>query len=313
MPQGVVGDLAWSPDGARLAFSLSAPTIPRELWLLDMPRRTPRRLLPADTGALDPAAFVPWQLSEFASFDGRTIPTWLAVPEGPAPAGGRKAVVWVHGGPEGQTRPIFRPDIQALTGQGYAVMLPNLRGSTGYGRSYAALDDGRARPDCIEDLRQARLWLGRQAAIDDGAVAVMGQSYGGFMVLATLVQHPELWRAAIKNYGFADFLTLLRDTGPWRRRHRAAEYGDPEADRDFLAALSPLGSAHRIRAPLLVTHGLRDPRVPPSESHALIAALRERDHPVETLIFPHAGHGYVGRHLRRTAFRAFVDFLARHL
>jgi dipeptidyl aminopeptidase/acylaminoacyl peptidase len=313
LPQGVVADLTWSPDGARLAFSLSAPTLPRELWLLDIASRRARCLLAADTGALDAGALVPWQLLDFPSFDGRPIPTWLAVPEGPAPDGGRKAVVWVHGGPEGQTRPNFRPDIQALLTQGYAVMLPNVRGSTGYGRSYAALDDVRRRPDCVEDLRQARLWLGQQAGIDDGAVAVMGQSYGGFMVLATLVQHPELWRAAINNYGFADFLTLLRDTGPWRRRHRAAEYGDPDADRAFLADFSPLAKADRIRAPLLVTHGLRDPRVPPTESHTLVEALRRRGQAVETLIFDHAGHGYIGRHLRRTAFHAFVDFLARHL
>jgi dipeptidyl aminopeptidase/acylaminoacyl peptidase len=313
LPQGVIADLAWSPDGDRLAFTLTAPTRPREIWLLEIATMTARPLLGAELGGLDPGDFVPWNLVAFPSFDGRRIPAWLAQPPDLPPSGRRKAVVWVHGGPENQTRPIFRPDMQALLAAGYAVLMPNVRGSTGYGRSYAALDDGRSRPDCVEDLRQARLWLGAQPGIDGDAVAVMGQSYGGFMVLATLVRHPELWKAAIENYGFADFLTLLRDTGAWRTAHRAAEYGDPERDRAFLAAFSPLAEAHRIRAPLLVTHGLRDPRVPPSETHALVERLGAHGRPVETVIFDHAGHGYIRKDHRRAAFRAYLEFLARHL
>jgi dipeptidyl aminopeptidase/acylaminoacyl peptidase len=312
LPQGVVGELAWSPDAKHLVFSLTAPTRPRELWLLDVASGAARCLHGA-VGSLDRCRLVDWRLAHFPTFDGRSLPAWLAVPDAPPPSAGRKAVVWVHGGPEGQTRPVFRADIQALLAADYAVMLPNVRGSTGYGRSFAALDDVARRPDSVEDLRQARLWLGAQLGIDAGSIAVMGQSYGGFMVLATLVEHPELWKAAIDNYGFADFLTLLRDTGPWRRRHRAAEYGDPERDVELLRALSPLARSHRIRAPLLVTHGLRDPRVPPSETAALVAALRSRGQPVETVLFDHAGHGYTRKDHRRTAYRAMLDFLARHL
>jgi dipeptidyl aminopeptidase/acylaminoacyl peptidase len=141
----------------------------------------------------------------------------------------------------------------------------------------------------------------------------MGQSYGGFMVLATLTRHPELWKAGIDNYGFADFRTLLRDTGPWRARHRAAEYGDPEHDAAVLEALSPLAQSHRIRAPLLATHGLRDPRVPPSETAALAAAMQAHGRPVETVIFGHAGHGYTRKDHRRTQIRATLEFLSRHL
>jgi len=314
LPRGVIADLAWSPDSRRLAFSLTAPTRPRSLWLFDRATATARDLLPeiaANAGAgLD---LVDWRLDEFSSFDDRRIPTFTAGPGGKPPPGGRKAVIWVHGGPESQTRPVFRPDIQALVAAGHAVMLPNLRGSTGYGRSYAALDDGPRRPDAVEDLRQARLWFGAQPDIDAARVAAMGQSYGGFMVLATLASHPELWKAAVEHYGFADFLTELRDTGPWRRRHRAAEYGDPERDRDFLHAASPLTHVDRIRAPLLATHGLRDPRVPPSETMALVAALRARGRTIETVIIENAGHGYLRRDHRRAVWGAVLDFLRRHL
>src|SRR5579883_2656981 len=202
LPRGVIADLAWSPDSRRLAFSLTAPTRPRSLWLFDRATATARDLLPeiaANAGAgLD---LVDWRLDEFSSFDDRRIPTFTAGPGGKPPPGGRKAVIWVHGGPESQTRPVFRPDIQALVAAGHAVMLPNLRGSTGYGRSYAALDDGPRRPDAVEDLRQARLWFGAQPDIDAARVAAMGQSYGGFMVLATLASHPELWKAAVEHYG----------------------------------------------------------------------------------------------------------------
>lgn len=313
LAQGVIADLTWSPDGSRIAFSLTAPATPRDLWLLDVATGVPRLVLASDSAGLDRDGFVDWRLVDFPSFDGRRIPAWLAMPNRPAPVGGRKAVVWVHGGPEGQTRPVFRADMQALLAQDYAVMMPNVRGSTGYGRSYAALDDVRRRLDSVEDLRHARLWLGQQPGIDEASIAVMGQSYGGFMVLATLGRHPELWKAGIDNYGFVDFLTFLHDTGSWRRRHRAAEYGDPERDRDFLREISPLAHAHRIRAPLLVTHGLRDPVVPPSETDMLVKDLSSRGQAVETLFFPHEGHGYTRPEDRRAALRAYVDFLARTL
>src|SRR5262249_28294431 len=149
------------------------------------------------------------------------------------------------------------------------------------------------RMDSVEDLRHAALWLRGRGDVDGSRIAVMGQSYGGFMVLAALTAHPELWKAGVEDYGVADFRTMLAETGPWRRRHRAAEYGDPERDADLLARISPLGKVERLRAPLLVTHGRRDPRVPFNESERLVARLRELGKPVEYLTFDYAGHGYV--------------------
>jgi len=304
-PAGVIGELAWSPDGTQLILSQTDPTRPRGLWQVDAASGTVTPLLVADTTGL---TLRPWRLVEFASFDGLPIQAWLALPDS-----GRKAVVWVHGGPESQVRPTWRPDVQAMLAAGYAVMLPNVRGSTGYGRRFAALDDVRLRLDAVEDLRAARLWLGARPEIDENAIAVMGQSYGGYMVLATLTRHPELWKAGIESYGIVHFLTLLRDTGPWRWRHRAAEYGDPIADREFLEEISPLTLNGRIRVPLLVAHGKRDPRVPFSETETLLAALAARQHPVESVLFDHEGHGFTRPDDKRRILAAVMGFLGREL
>jgi dipeptidyl aminopeptidase/acylaminoacyl peptidase len=307
-PAGVIGDLAWSPDGTHLVLSQTDPTRPRGLWRI-VPESGAVTPLPA-ADVTDPT-LRPWQLVDFTGFDGLRIQAWLALPE--EPAENRKAVVWVHGGPESQVRPTYRPDVQAMLAAGYAVLLPNVRGSTGYGRRFAALDDVRLRLDAVEDLRAARLWLGARPDIDADSIAVMGQSYGGFMVLATLTRHPELWKAGIEYYGIVHFLSLLRDTGPWRWRHRAVEYGDPVADREFLEEISPLTSIDRLRAPLLVAHGRRDPRVPFSETETLLAALAARQHPVEAVLFDHEGHGFTRPDDKRRMLEAVLQFLAERV
>jgi len=305
---GVIGELIWSPDGTELILSATDPTRPRGLWRLDPATGDETPLLAAEAPELN---LRPWDRVSFPSFDGLKIDAWLALPNSvPGPF---KAVVWVHGGPEGQTRPNYRPDVQAMLAQGYAVLLPNVRGSTGYGRRFAALDDVRLRLDSVEDLREARLWLGARPDIDASAIAVMGQSYGGFMVLATLTRHPELWQAGIEYYGIVHFLTLLRDTGPWRWRHRAVEYGDPVADRVFLDHISPLSLIDRLRAPLLVAHGRRDPRVPFSETELLLAALDRLGYPVETVLFDHEGHGFTRPDDKRTILTAVMGFLGEKL
>jgi dipeptidyl aminopeptidase/acylaminoacyl peptidase len=307
-PAGVIGELTWSPDGLELVLSATDPIRPRGLWRLDPASGEETPLMAAEAPELN---LRPWDLVSFTSFDGLEIPGWLALPNSvPGPF---KAVVWVHGGPESQVRPTYRPDVQAMLAAGYAVFLPNVRGSTGYGRRFASLDDVRLRLDAVEDLREARLWLGARAEIDGSAIAVMGQSYGGFMVLATLTRHPDLWKAGIEYYGIVHFLTLLRDTGPWRWRHRAVEYGDPVTDRVFLEHISPLGMIDRLAAPLLVAHGRRDPRVPFSETELLLEALTQLGYAVESVLFDHEGHGFTRPDDRRTILTAVMGFLEREL
>jgi dipeptidyl aminopeptidase/acylaminoacyl peptidase len=309
LPEGVVADLAWSPDGTTLAFSASTPTQPPGLCLYDVTTQAVRTLWEPEA----PAEVRPFTLVSWPSFDGRTIPGWFATPAGTPPAAGWPAVVWVHGGPEGQTRGGWRPDMQMLLNQGYAVLMPNARGSTGYGRTSTALDDVEKRLDSVHDLAAAHAWLIAQPAIDEARIGIMGQSYGGYMVLAAITEYPALWKAAVDYYGIGDFTTLLAGTGPWRRSHRAREYGDPVRDAALFARISPIHHADRITAPLLVLHGTRDPRVPYGESEQIVAALRRRGHNVTFESFDYAGHGFIRRDDRCRAYAAVAEFFGHHL
>ena len=305
LPPGVLSDLAWSQDGKQLAVVASSPTGPAGLWLVEDGK--PRPLWQPDP----PGPCIVPELVEWQAQDGRAVPGWLAYPAGEPPAAGWPAIVWVHGGPASQTRPNFRGDMQALLAQGYALLMPNVRGSTGYGRAAMDSDDLGKRLDAVEDLVAGGRWLAARPDIDATRIAVMGQSYGGYMVLAALVEAPELWRAGIDFYGIGDFTTLLAGTGPWRRAHRATEYGDPAHHRALFGRISPLRRFDRLRAPLLVLHGTRDPRVPFEESVAVVDALERRGHPVAFERFDYAGHGFLRPEDRARAFAAVAAFLER--
>ncbi len=308
-PDGTITKVTWRPDGGAVAFDLAMPDRPSAIWLAE--RGAAARLLFAAGPA--PAGALPYRLVQFASFDGRPIPAYLAQPTGKAPAAGWPVVVWVHGGPEGQARPTWRPDLQLLLAMGVAVLIPNVRGSTGYGRAYAALDDRELRPDAVRDVAAARDWLAAQPAFDANRVAIWGQSYGGWMVLAAVTRFPELWAAGVDFYGIARWKTFFETTGPWRIAHRAAEYGDPVADAALLESLSPLNDVDRIACPMFVAQGLTDTRVPPAESEQIVTALRARGIPVEHVTFPDEGHGFLKRANRRVVFEAVARFLALHL
>ncbi|MGO4735786.1 prolyl oligopeptidase family serine peptidase [Bosea sp. 2KB_26] len=313
LPRGTVGSVAWVPDGSGLVFPLDGATSSPDIWRFDVATRTARRLTDASKAGLDPSSFVEPSVERVASFDGLEIPFFVYRPRSKAPAGGYPVVVVVHGGPEAQWTPIFRADLQFFLSQGIMVVAPNVRGSTGYGRSYQHLDDKHLRMDSVADLKAVRLWLREQPEVDDERVAVYGRSYGGFMVLAALTEQPELWKVGVEFYGIANFLTMLETTGPWRRYLRAVEYGDLVADRDDLIRFSPIHKAGRIRAPLFIAQGLDDPRVPPGESEMIYSVLRGRGHPVEYVRIPHEGHGFARIENRRTVFGAVARFLRKHL
>lgn len=303
LPPGVTTDPAWSADGTMLAFSHSTLTKPAGLYIWqDGATRYLWR------GKAPPA--LPFEAVEWTAPDGLRIPGWLARPHGVPLA---PAVVWVHGGPASEARPRFRADMQALLAQGIAVLMPNVRGSTGLGRRRMMLDDQERRLDSVADLATGARWLAAQPGIDPARIAVMGQSYGGFMVLSALTEYPELWRCGIDFYGISDFGTLLAGTGLWRRAHRAAEYGSPVAHRALFDRISPLRHIDRIAAPLLVLHGTRDPRVGVTESEQLIEAMGQRGKAVAYEVFDYAGHGFVRAADRVRAFEAVADFLRRTL
>jgi dipeptidyl aminopeptidase/acylaminoacyl peptidase len=215
----------------------------------------------------------------------------------------------VHGGPEAQYRPGFDPVAQLLLSRGHAVFCPNVRGSTGYGRSFAKRDDGRLRMDSVADLAAVHAFLVAEGVAPADRIAVMGGSYGGFMTLAALTHQPELWAAGVDIVGIAHLGTFLRNTGAYRQRHRAAEYGDPVADADFFEETAPLRKADRIRAPLLVIQGRNDPRVPVSEADQIVEACRRNRVKVDYLLYEDEGHGLAKQKNRLEAYGRVAAFL----
>jgi dipeptidyl aminopeptidase/acylaminoacyl peptidase len=200
-----------------------------------------------------------------------------------------------------------------LLDQGFAVLMPNVRGSTGYGRAWMESDDIERRGVAIDDLVAGRHWLAAQPGIDPARIGIMGQSYGGWMVLAAITRHPDLWRAAVDYYGIADWFTLLRDTGPWRRNHRALEYGVPGRDDAVLEEFSPIRRVGAVTAPLLVAHGDRDPRVPMSESDQFVHAMEMHQKKVRYERVAYAGHGFLRPSHRSRMYEAVAAHFAEYL
>jgi dipeptidyl aminopeptidase/acylaminoacyl peptidase len=313
---GVVGDYGitgpdFAPDGKRVVFYYSSATRTKDIILWNLEDGAVHPLTRSGHGGLPVDSFVAPALIHYATFDGRAIPAWFYQP----PGGGQDlpVVVRVHSGPESQYRPWFDAVAQYLVNNGYAVLAPNVRGSTGYGKRYSHLDDVTRRLDAVADLAHAAHWLRAQPGIDGKRIAVYGSSYGGFMVLSALTSYPELWAAGIDIAGVSNFVTLLKNTSAYRRGHREAEFGSLERDRDFLESIAPINQVDRMRAPLLVIHGANDPRVPLSEAQQLVAALEARSVPVRFLVFDDEGHGLVRLKNKLEAYPIIVDFLQQHV
>lgn len=312
LPGGVVSEPVWSPDGQRLAFYLDVPDDCPDVWSWEVEEKLLWRVTASTRGGIPRAGLVEPKLVHFPTFDGREIPGFLFLPPGREPKN-LPVILYVHGGPESQFRPQFSFILQYFVSQGYGVLAPNVRGSSGYGVAYQSLDDIRLRMNSVADLRSAALWLAETGVADPRRIAIFGRSYGGFMVLSAMTTYPDLWAAGVDIVGIANFVTFLENTGPWRRRLRETEYGSLENDREFLEAISPLNSVEKIAAPLFVLHGANDPRVPVGEAEQIATALRGRGLPVELLVFADEGHQFGKRANNLLAYPAIARFLAQHL
>ncbi|MDQ3861919.1 MAG: S9 family peptidase [Actinomycetota bacterium] len=306
IPEGIVGGFEFSPDSGRLAFTLTAPERNPDIWVLDLPGGEARRLTRSSTAGIPPRTFRRPHVVRYRSFDGREIPALFHEPE----AESAPVIVNVHGGPESQARPAFAPVTQYLLNRGYAVFFPNVRGSTGYGKAYTHLDDVELRMDSVNDLAHAAYWLKERG---HERIAVMGGSYGGFMVLAALTEYPELWTAGVDIVGIANLVTFLENTGSYRRSLREPEYGSLKKDRAFLASISPIHKASNITAPLMVVHGKNDPRVPVGEAEQIVERVKRNGGTVEYLLYEDEGHGLAKLKNRLDAYPKIVAFLDRHL
>jgi dipeptidyl aminopeptidase/acylaminoacyl peptidase len=297
LPEGQISNVRFDHTGKRLAMSVDSAQAPRDVYVYDLAHSAIERWTKSEIGALDANTLASAELIRYPTWDRvsgkqRMISAYVYRPRGPAVC---PVVIDIHGGPESQFRPHWDPFVQFLVNDlGYAVIAPNVRGSSGYGKSFLRLDNGVLREDAVRDIGSLLFWIGLQPAFDRDHIAVMGGSYGGYMALASLAAYSDRLRGGIDVSGISNFVTFLGSTSPYRRDLRREEYGD-ERDpkmRVFLNRISPLNNSLQIRRPLLVVQGLNDPRVPPSESQQMVYRIRAKGGEAWYLAAKDEGHGF---------------------
>ena len=313
IPQGLIHSLAFTSQGERLGFVLNRAQMPGDVYAVDFATQSLTRWTQSELGGLASVQRVAPELVSYPTFDGRRIPAFIFRPRGEAP---HPVLIDIHGGPESQYRPRFSPATQFFVNElGMAVVAPNVRGSSGYGKTWLKLDNGYLREDSVRDIGALLDWIAQEERLDASRVAVMGGSYGGYMALASLVHFGDQLRAGIDRVGISNFVTFLETTQGYRRELRRAEYGDERdpAMREFLTRISPLNQVARITQPLFVSQGLNDPRVPASESEQMVAALKARGVPVWYVVARDEGHGFRKKVNRDYELAATVLFLKRQV
>lgn len=307
-PGEVVGVTEFSPKGDRFAMAISGSTLPVGAWQFDF---ASRRYLPVAPIAFDGAALIKPELRTYKARDGLELSGWLYLPKGfkrPGPV-----VLSFHGGPEGQERPIFRADYQALLANGIAVFAPNIRGSSGFGKRFLALDNHEKRFAANLDIEDSARYLIEAGVGAKGRLGIMGGSYGGYAVMVGLTEFPDTFAAGADLYGIVNFETFFAQSTPWMGAISAGEYGDPKTQAELLKALSPIHKLDRIKAAVLVMHGANDTNVPLVEAEQIVQTLKKNGRDVEFLLFPDEGHGWRKIPNRVKSTLALTDFFRKHL
>jgi dipeptidyl aminopeptidase/acylaminoacyl peptidase len=322
---GVVGGIEFSNDGSKLAFTFSGAKYNADIWIYDLKTKKITQVTKSSRSGIPQSSFIAPQLIKFKTFDGKEIPAWYYKPQVDISFNDGKVngkfsqsknlpvIVSVHGGPEGQERPGFNPLYQYYLSRGYAILATNVRGSTGYGKTFSHLDDVEKREDSVRDLAAAVQWLKTQGGADPKRIAVMGGSYGGYMTMAAITLYPELFAAAVNTVGIVNWETFLKNTSGYRRRQREVEYGMLDKDIDFLRRISPIAKVDKIKTPLFVIHGKNDPRVPYTEAEQIVKVLRKRGATVEYKLFDDEGHGIAKLKNRLELYPLVADFLDKYM
>lgn len=313
LPQGIVTSIAFMPNSKGIGLSVNSARSPSDIYRFEFGESELERWTQSEIGGLDRSRFVDAELIEYETFDGRNIPAFVYRPSTPGP---HPVVISIHGGPEGQYRPYFSTTVQSYVQELDVVYIaPNVRGSSGYGKSYLKLDNGMLREDSVKDIGALLDWIEERDDLDSDKVSVMGGSYGGYMVLACMVHFGDRLAAAAESVGISNFVTFLENTQPYRQDLRRAEYGDERdpAMRTFLQKASPLNHVDKMVTPVLISQGANDPRVPATESEQIVAALQAAEVPAWYILGKDEGHGFRKKANRDYANAVRFEFFRRHL
>ena len=316
LPGGEMRQVTFSESGNLMAFYLNGDRSPSNLYVHDFRNGKTVQLTRSLNPEIDPNDLVEAEVVRFKSFDGMVIPSIYYRPKGASPSAKVPAVVFVHGGPGGQTMRGYSAQIQYLVNHGYAVLGINNRGSSGYGKTFFRADDRKHGMEPLWDCVEAKTWLASQGDIDPERIGIMGGSYGGYMTLAALAFRPEAFKVGIDIFGVSNWVRTLESIPPYWEAQRKALYdeiGDPVKDKDFLVATSPLFHAHHIRKPLMVIQGANDPRVIKAESDEIVEAVRKNRVEVEYVVFDDEGHGFSKKKNAAVANARILAFLDKHL
>jgi dipeptidyl aminopeptidase/acylaminoacyl peptidase len=312
---GIVDGLEWHPDNRVLAFTFSSARSPSDAYALEAATGKVERWTFSETGGLDPAGFSEPELVHWKSFDGRTISGFLYRP--PARfAGPRPVVITIHGGPESQYQPGFLGRSNYYLNElGVAIVFPNVRGSTGYGKTFLKLDNGLQREDSVKDVGALLDWIAARPDLDSSRVMVTGGSYGGYMTLAVATNYADRIKSAVDVVGVSNFITFMEKTEAYRRDLRRVEYGD-ERDpkiREFFTRIAAVNNVDKITKPLFIVAGQNDPRVPAGEGEQMVAAMKRNGRPVWWLMARDEGHGFAKKKNQDFQFYATIAFMKAHL
>ncbi|HYK74938.1 MAG TPA: alpha/beta fold hydrolase [Pseudoneobacillus sp.] len=311
IPMGVIRDFVFSPKNDKLAYVFNGPNNPSNIWVLDLNSLEVKKLTNfSPSSELENNSTMP-SIFSYPSFDQLQVPTFFYKPK--LPAENHPVIIYIHGGPESQFRPTYNPFFHQLLKNGYMIYAPNIRGSTGYGKSYSHLDDRLKRMDSVKDAVALAKLLRTEGQFINRKIAILGGSYGGFVVLAAITHYPHLWSAAVDLFGISSIRTFLNHTSPWRKILRQKEYGTIEEDGYFFDRIDPVHYIDRIICPLMVIHGANDPRVPIKESVQIVTKLKERNHPVKFILFEDEGHSLNKVKNKVHTFSEIENFLEEYL
>jgi len=311
LPAELGGGVTFSHDGRKMALTVSGAAAPADVWVMDLASKKFTQVTHSSHAGIDLAQLVHPELVKFKAHDGLELSGWLYRPKGQSGPG--PYVISFHGGPEGQERPGFRSDYQALVAGGIGVFAPNVRGSSGFGKRFVNLDNGELRFNALKDIKSCVDYLVNARIADPRRIGITGGSYGGYMTLAGVTEYPDLFAAGADLFGMVNFFTFFEHTEPWMAAISTVEYGDPKTQADLLRALSPLGKLDRIKAAMMVQHGANDTNVPVVEAEQVVNSLKQRGVPVEYILFPDEGHGWRKTPNRVRSTVALVEFFSKYL